>query len=159
MDVRIRDIEDAVPRGSRRHAEALAESCGHVAVGGRILDLGYRFYAMPPGDVPSFFCRRFPAGRRSAAATLLAGIDPQTGQATLDDCRSPEAAIRSVRAGRAGVWNVRLTLGPRTIPLSDLRAVHWRREPQALAAIVQELVALAPAYPRACAVCRELEGG
>ena len=107
----------------------LARRCHHVAVDGRLTHLGYRFYPMPGSEVPSFFCKRFTAGAGSGAITLLAGYDPQTGEAVLEDCRSARDAARQIAAGRAGWWVVRLTYGARMLTLDELTGAFARRDP------------------------------
>ena len=115
MELRLLDIEET-PRSDIAHSTArLERRCNHVAVDGRLTALGYRFYPMPGSEVPSFFCKRFTAGNRTAAITLLAGYDPQTGEAVLEDCRSARDAARHIAAGRAGWWVVRLTYGARML--------------------------------------------
>jgi hypothetical protein len=154
MEVRLLDIEET-PRSDIAHSTArLSRRCNHVAVDGRLIPLGYRFYPMPGSEVPSFFCKRFIAGSRSAAITLLAGYDPQTGEAVLEDCRSARDAARHIAAGRAGWWVVRLTYGARMLHLDELTGSYARRDPAGYVAFVAELEALGLARRSTCPICR-----
>ena len=153
MELRLLDIEDT-SRSDIAHAAArLARRCHHVAVDGRLTHLGYRFYPMPGSEVPSFFCKRFTAGSRSGAITLLAGYDPQSGEAVLEDCRSAREAARHIAAGRAGWWVVRLTYGARMLNLEELTGPFSRRDPAGFAAFVAELDALGLARRSSCPIC------
>jgi hypothetical protein len=153
MEVRLLDIEEPARRNLANAAARLARRCNHVAVDGRLTHLGYRFYPMPGSEVPSFFCKRFTAGGRPAAITLLAGYDPQTGEAVLDDCRSTREAARQIGAGRAGWWVVRLTFGARMLHLAELTGSYARRDPAGFEAFVAELDALGLARPASCPIC------
>ncbi len=153
MEVRLLDIESAPRVDASSRVSRLRRRCPHVAVDGRLTALGYRFYAMPGSDVPSFFCKRFRAGTGGAALTLLAGIDPQTGEAVLDDCRSASEAATEIASGRAGTWLLRVTYGARMVALDELCGTFAHREPAAFAAIAAELEALGPALRSACSLC------
>jgi len=157
MELRLLDIAET-PRSDIAHSTArLERRCNHVAVDGRLTSLGYRFYPMPGSEVPSFFCKRFTAGNRTAAITLLAGYDPQTGEAVLEDCRSAREAARHIAAGRAGWWVVRLTYGARMLNLDELTGSYARRDPAGFAAFVAELDALGLARRASCPICHPEE--
>lgn len=158
MELRLLDIEESGRTDHVTAAARLAQRCRHTAVDGRLTALGYRFYPMPGSEVPSFFCKRFEAGERSAAITLLAGYDPQTGEAVLEDCRSDRDAARQIAAGRGGWWIVRLTYGPRMLTLDELTGSFARRDPLAAAAFVSELDALGLTCRSACPICRPDDG-
>lgn len=127
--------------------------CGHVAPGAEVLERGYRFMPMPGADVPPFLIRRFQAGARPAAVTLLAGVDPETGDDVAGDLPDALALARLLAVGRGGVWLLRLSLGARTIGLDELEALA-RRDPLAAAAFAAELVALEPLTHDDCPICR-----
>jgi len=134
MELRLLDIEET-PRSDIAHSTArLARRCHHVAVDGRLTPLGYRFYPMPGSEVPSFFCKRFTAGSRSA-----------------------RDAARHIAAGRAGWWVVRLTYGARMLNLDELTGSYARRDPAGFAAFVAELDALGLARRASCPICHPEE--
>jgi hypothetical protein len=147
MELRLLDIGEPAPAHPAVRAADLLTRCLHVAGDGRLETLGYRFYPMPDSEVPSFFAKRFSAGRRNGAVTLLAGIDPRSGDAVADD-----EAIRAT-LGRASWWLVRLTYGARMITLEELTGTIARRDPAAFAAFADELDALSLARRSACPVC------
>jgi hypothetical protein len=138
MELRLLDIEEAAPAEASARAEALGDRCLHVAGDGRLVALGYRFYPMPDSEVPSFFAKRFSAGRRNGAVTLMAGIDAQTGE--------PSDAVTAW-------WLVRLTYGARMITLEELTGTIAARDPDAFRAYADELDALGLARRSACPVC------
>src|SRR5947209_7374000 len=135
MEVRLLDVEGAPVTSLAAVAARLSERCPHVPVDDGIFERGYRFYPMPGSEIPAFFCRRFRAGSRGAALTLFCGVDPTTGEALLESCRSADEARRRLKADAVGLWLVRVTYGPRTIRLDELTGAFWRREPEAFAAI------------------------
>ena len=108
---------------------------------------------MPLSELPSFFVKRFQAGDRTSAITLLAGIDPATGDPVLEDCRSPHDAARRIHAGRGGWWVVRITYGARMVSMEELTADLSSREPLAFAAFAAELNALGLPVPGSCPIC------
>jgi hypothetical protein len=154
MELRLLDIEESSRTDHAKAVQRLARRCQHAAADSRLTSLGYRFYPMPGSEVPSFFCKRFEAGERSGAITLLAGYDPQTGEAVLEDCRSQRDAARQIAAGRGGWWVVRLTYGPRMLTLDELTGSFARRDPLAAATFVSELDALGLSCRSACPICR-----
>jgi hypothetical protein len=147
MELRLLDIGEAGRANPAVRAADLRTRCLHVAGDGRLETLGYRFYPMPGSEVPSFFAKRFAAGRRNGAITLLAGIDPRSGEPVGDD-----DATHAVR-GRASWWVVRVTYGPRMITLEELSGTIARRDPAAFGAFADELDALGLARQSACPVC------
>ena len=155
MELRLLDIEEAPRTDGSAHAANLSERCHHVSIDGRLTSLGYRFYPMPSSEVPSFFCKRFTAGDRGAAITLLAGFDPATGEAVLEDCRSSREAARRIAGGRAGWWLVRITYGARMLTMDELVSEFSAREPTAFAAFAAELDALGLPHRSACPICRD----
>lgn len=154
MELRLLDIEETTTPEAALTTSRLTRRCHHVAVDGRLTHLGYRFYPMPGSEIPSFFCKRFQAGERSAAITLLAGYDPVTGDAVLEDCRSAREAARQIAAGRGGWWVVRLTYGARMLSLDELSGALARRDPVGLAAFLNELAALGLTRRASCPICR-----
>jgi hypothetical protein len=154
MELRLLEIDEhAGTMLEARRPGALADRCQHVAVDGRLTTLGYRFYPMPSGDVPSFFCKRFSVGDRTGAITLLAGIDARTGDAILDDCRSAREAARLIARSHAGWWVIRLSFGARMLTFPELEGSFAEREPAAHAAFLAELDALGARANDACPIC------
>jgi hypothetical protein len=157
MELRLLEIEEAPRTDRATHVADLSERCHHVSIDGRLTSLGYRFYPMPSAEVPSFFCKRFPAGDRNGAITLLAGYDPATGEAALEDCRSAREAARRIASGRAGWWLVRITYGARMLTMDELTSVFATREPVAFASFAAELDALGLPQRAACPICRDAD--
>ena len=122
MELRLLDIEET-PAPDLAHSTArLARRCQHVAVDGRLTP---RLPVLPDAGLrDAVVLLQALHGRRprSGAITLLAGYDPQTGEAVLEDCRSARDAARQIAAGRAGWWVVRLTYGARMLTLDELPA-------------------------------------
>jgi hypothetical protein len=152
MELRLLDIEAATP-DTDAVTEWVAGRCPHLPVDDRLTALGYRFYNLGDGDLPPFFSRRFRAGLRTAAMTLLGGVDPRTGEGVLDGCRSADDAARAVSRGQGGHWLLRLTYGARTISLDELAGPIAARDPEALLAFAGQLRALGLAARGDCGVC------
>ena len=155
MELRLLDIEEAPRTDVATCAAMLSERCQHVSIDGRLTSLGYRFYPMPSSEVPSFFCKRFVAGDRTGAVTLLAGFDPSTGEPVLEDCRSAREASRRIAGARAGWWLVRITFGARMLTIDELTSEFPAGEPAAFASFAAELDALGLTTRSACPICRD----
>ena len=84
------------PRDSRGGASTRRSTAALTA-------LGYRFYPMPGSEVPSFFCKRFAAGQRSGAITLLAGVRPADRRGRARGLPLERDAARQIAAGRGGL--------------------------------------------------------
>jgi hypothetical protein len=140
----VRDLDAAVSE--------LRGRCEHVVVDERLPALGYRFFGFAGAELPPVFIRRFEAGDGAGAITLMAGVDPRSGEGVLDAASPSEAADR-IAAGSAGVWTVRLTLGARMLSIDDLCALR-HREPSVLTCFAAELRALGPGQRSACPLCR-----
>jgi hypothetical protein len=147
----IEDVENSRP--SARAAE-LRRACGHVHGDPAWLSSGYRFVALPSGELPSFFCRRLElADGGVVAVTLLAGLDPTTGAPVLEAARNPKMAARALTAGPAGVWLVHLTIGNRTVQLGELAsALLGTPGPEALA-LANAVSALQLLPRQTCPLC------
>jgi hypothetical protein len=158
MEIRLLEVEEAPATSLPAQASSLARSCEHVPIDGRVNALGYRFFPMPGSELPSFFVKRFCAGDRGGAITLLAGMDPATGEAVLEDCRSAAEAARRLARGEAGLWLVQLSYGARRISMDDLRGAFGARHPQAAAAFTSQLSALVPLERDRCPICRPAAG-
>lgn len=128
--------------------------CGHVAVGADVLARGYRFMPMPGADVPPFLVRRLQVGARPAAVTLLGGVDPASGDAIAEDVADAFELARLLAVGRGGLWMLRLSLGARTLALTDIRDELAQRDPLAASAFAAELALLVPLARDACPLCR-----
>jgi hypothetical protein len=157
MELRLLDIEATTPDDDSL-AEWVGGRCPHLPVDDRLLSLGYRFYNLGDSELPPFFSRRFRAGLRTAAATLLGGVDPATGDGVLDGCYDADDAARAVSHGRGGHWIVRLTYGARTVSLEEVAGPIGARDPKALQAFAGELRALGLATREACRTCCDADG-
>jgi hypothetical protein len=157
MEIRLLEVEEAPATGLPAQALSLARSCEHVPLDGRVNALGYRFFPMPGSELPSFFVKRFTAGDRGGAITLLAGIDPATGEAVLEDCKSAAEAARRLARGEAGLWLLQLSYGARRIALDDLDGTFGARHPETAAAFRRQLAALVPLERHRCPICSPAE--
>ena len=153
MELRLLDIEAAADVDGDDLAAWVASRCPHVPADDRLVAIGYRFYHLGESELPPFFSRRFRAGLRTAAMTLLGGIDPKTGEGILDGCESAEDAARALGSGRGGHWLLRLTYGARTITLQELAGPIAARDPAALRAFAGELRALGLGESPDCRTC------
>lgn len=153
MQIRLLDVEQAAPAGLGAQAADLVRRCEHVPLDARVTSLGYRFYPMPGSELPSFFAKRFTAGDRGGAITLLAGIDPRTGAGVLEDCESSAEATQRISRGESGLWLVRLSYGARSISFTELLQSFSTVRPHAFSAFAAELYALAPLERAACPLC------
>ena len=86
-------------------AQRVARSCTHGLVPARPAEAGYRYHDLG-GDHPPFYLRRFRLGERSAAVSLIGPVERSWG---LD-----------AEPGAAAVAQVRLHVGMRTIPWSEM---------------------------------------
>jgi hypothetical protein len=154
MELRALEVAEAPTTGRARLATALRDCCGHVAADARVRERGFRFVRAPGGDVPSFFCKRVSAGSGPAAITLLAGVDPLTGDDL--DCPHDAPPVQWLAAGRGGVWTVRLTVGARTISIDELVSSFWSSNSAIFATLAEELDALSPLRRASCELCRLL---
>ncbi len=148
----VEDIESSSP-GAR--AAELRRACGHVHGDAGWLSHGYRFVALPGAELPSFLCRRVElADGGVVAVTLLAGIDPKTGAPVLEAARNSEMAALALADGPAGVWLVHLTIGNRTVQLSELAsALLGSPGPEALA-LARAASSLQLLARQECPLCR-----
>jgi hypothetical protein len=135
-------------------AAALRRCCGHVEGTPELAERGFRFYPMPGGDLPHFFCKRLELGGRLASLTVLAGIDTATGEPVLEDCRTTAEAREALAAGPAGTWLVRVMVGNATVAWPDLTSRLVRGDAEAFAALSDELLALPLHARRTCPICK-----
>lgn len=133
----------------------LRSLCGHVAVDAEVLARGYRFVPMPGSELPPFLVRRVQAGSRPVAITLLAGIDPETGEAVAEDADDVLELARRLAVGRGGLWTMRLSVGARTLTVDELIDEVIVQDPLSAAALVSELSALRPLSRSSCPCCRD----
>ena len=84
MELRLLDIAEPELADPADLVDWVATRCPHLPVDDRLVALGYRFYHLGDSELPPFFSRRFTAGRRNGAITLLGGVDPKTGEGVLD---------------------------------------------------------------------------
>jgi hypothetical protein len=153
MELRLLDVAESTAADPAALAAWIRGRCPHVPVDDRLVALGYRFYNLGEGELPPFFSRRFTAGRRNGAVTLLGGVDPRTGEGVLDGCHSADDAGRMLGSGRGGHWLLRLTYGARTITFAELASTIASRDPGALLAFAGELRALGVAEAARCRLC------
>ena len=155
IDLRLQSVEEAHEAVPGDQAAALRRACGHARGEVSLVDAGFRFYAMPAGsELPSFLNRRLTlADGRTAAITLLAGVDPASGEEVLTDCASTADARAELDAGRGGLWLVRLTLGNATVGWGELTSRLARQDPSAFTALASALLALPLETRRQCPSC------
>ena len=156
IDLRLLGVEEVARVDPARQAADLRRGCGHAIGEPRLLrEGGFRFYPMSGGELPHFLNRRFTVDEtRSGALTLLAGLDPASGDAVLEGCRTSDEASRELAAGPGGIWLVRVTLGNATISWQEISGLLVRRDPVAFAAIAGELLSLTLCRRSACPLCR-----
>ena len=156
IDLRVVSVEAARHTSLADQAAALRRLCGHARGELSLVDeCGFRFYAMPSGELPSFLNRRVElADGRSASITLLAGLDETTGAPALDECESTEDARRALAEGRGGTWLVRVTVGNATVGWHELSASLARSDPAAFSGLAGELLALPLNRRRSCPLCK-----
>ena len=155
MELRLLDIAEPELSDPADLVDWVATRCPHVPVDDRLVSLGYRFYHLGESDVPPFFSRRFTAGLRNGAVTLLGGVDPKTGEGVLDGVTTADDAARLLGRGRAGHWLLRLTYGARTVSFGELATTVAMRDPGALLAFAGELRALGVHDAAACRLCAD----
>jgi hypothetical protein len=155
IGLRALSIEPAAGDHATDRAAALRRACGHVEGSPRLIDeLGFRFYPIPHGDLPHFLCCRFTAGRGNAAITLVAGIDPRSGEPVLEDCRTSAEAARELAQGPASLWLLRVTVGASATGLAELAGRLRHADPAAFDAIAVRLLALPLLGPAGCPLCQ-----
>jgi hypothetical protein len=154
IDLRLLGVEEPSATRPADVAARLRRACGHTAAGAALLDAGFRFYPMPGGDLPPFLNRRLtlPDGR-VGALTLVAGIDAATGEAVLEGCRTQEEARRTLAQGPTGTWLIRLTLGNRSVSLSELTTGLPHADPVGFGVFARALDELPLLTARACPLC------
>ena len=142
-------------RPSDAERAALARACGHAIGDPDLIErLGYRFYAMPGADLPSFLNKRFPVGAaRTAALTLVAGIDAESRDDALEACHSSADAALELRRLPATLWLVRVAVGNTTITWRDLAGAFADADPAAFAAVAAELRGLKLCVASSCPLC------
>jgi hypothetical protein len=154
IDLRALSVEESRHDEPADRAAVLRRACGHARAGAAVLDAGYRFFPMRGGDVPHFLNRRFTCSDgRAGSITLIAGIDPATGEAPLDGCRTMSDARAALERVGAATFLVRVTLGNDSIDWPELATSLSRNDPAAFDAISSGLLALPLATRRACEVC------
>ena len=155
MELRLLEIGDVTPTAPASVAVSLRGLCGHVPLDARVLGRGYRFFPMPGADLPSFLVKRLHLGGRPAAAvTLLAGVEPGTGESLLDGCRTPDAVGAAIGSVRGAVCAARLTVGARNLTLDEFTSTLWQQDPEVFMMIAGEFSALAPLKQDGCELCR-----
>jgi hypothetical protein len=135
-------------------AAALRRCCGHLEGSPELAERGFRFYPMPGGDLPHFFCKRLDLGGRLASLTVLAGIDTVTGEPVLESCRSTAEAREALAAGPAGTWLVRVMVGNASVAWPELTSRLVRSDAEAFAALSDELLELPLHLRRTCPICK-----
>ena len=159
MELPLLETRDAAPPGPASVPASLRGLCGHVPLDERVPARGYRFFPMPGADLPSFLVRRLAvAGRPAAAVTLLGPLDPRTGEALLESCATPSAAIAAIGSLRGAVCLARLTVGPRNLSMHRFTTTFRQQEPYLFSMIASELIALAPLRRDDCELCRHENG-
>lgn len=155
--VRATDVESP-PLGIESGAP-LSAACGHVLGDRTLLKRGYRPFASSGGDLPPFLIRRLvlPDGRR-ISVTVLAGVDPTTGDGALERSTTGEQIAVALRQRPACIFRVLLTVGNATIAWQELATSLARTDGPAYEAFVAELSALPMVARRACPVCRADRG-
>lgn len=153
--VRALAVEDVSALSPAVQAATLRRACGHaLGEGALVRERGYRFFPSTGGDLPHFLNRRLElSDGRTVAVTLLAGMDPVSGDDVLDGCRTPRAAAAALDL-EGGIWLVRLTLGVSTVGWSELTGSLPLRDATAFAALASELLALKLCRKRVCPLCR-----
>ncbi len=155
IDLRLLAVEETRQATPADRAAALRRCCGHLEGTPELVDRGFRFYPMPGGDLPHFFCRRLELGSgRLASLTVLAGIDTATGDPVLEDCRTTADAREALAAGPAGTWLVRLMVGNATVAFTELTSRLVRGDAEAFAALSDELLELPLHLRRTCPICK-----
>jgi hypothetical protein len=155
IDLRLLAVEEGRGATPADRAAALRRCCGHVDGTPDLAERGFRFYPMPGGDLPHFFCKRLDVGGgRTASLTLLAGIDTVTGEQVLEDCRTTAEAREALASGPAGTWIARVMVGNASIAWPDLTSRLVRGDAEAFAALSDELLALPLHVRRTCPICK-----
>ena len=153
MRVRVTEVE--VPSLGVARGAPLSAACGHVLGDRTLLKRGYRPFASLGSDLPPFLIRRLilPDGRHSSV-TVLAGVDPTTGEDALERSTSGEQIAMALRQRPACIFRVLLTVGNATVSWHELVTSLERTDPQAHRAFASELSELPMVARRACPVCR-----
>jgi hypothetical protein len=155
IDLRLLAVEETRRAAPADRAATLRRCCGHVEGGPELVERGFRFYPMPGGDLPHFFCKRLDlGGGRLASLTVLAGIDTATGDPVLEECRTTTEARETLVAGPAGTWIVRVMVGNASIAWPELTSRLVRGDAEAFEAISDELLSLPLHVRRTCPICK-----
>jgi hypothetical protein len=155
MELRLLEIGDSAPTAPASVAVSLRGLCGHVRLDPDVVDRGYRFFPMAGDEVPSFLVKRLAAGGRPVAAiTLIGAVDPQTGEALLDEVGTPGGVGAAIGSAAGGICSARLSVGPRSVTIEDFRTAFWQQDPEVFMMIAGEFAALAPLRQDDCELCR-----
>jgi hypothetical protein len=147
----IEDVESSTP--AARAAE-FRRACGHVRGDASWLARGYRFVALPGAELPSFLIRRRELGDGGVVAvTLLAGLDPLTGMPVLEGATDSAMAANALAGGPRSVWLVHLTIGNRTVQLSELASTLLGAPAPEELALAEEASALGLLPRQGCPLC------
>ena len=153
MRVRVTDVEG--PSLEVAHGAPLSAACGHVLGDRTLLKRGYRAFASIGGEVPPFLIRRLVlADGRQMSVTVLAGVNPATGDCALEGSTTSDAISAALRQRPACIFRVLLTVGNATISWQELVTSLERADRPAYEAFEAELSALPLLAKRACPACR-----
>ena len=133
----------------------LASACGHLLGDRTLVKRGYRAFASIGGDVPPFLIRRVVlADGRRVSVTVLAGVDPATGECALESPATSDEISAALRQQPAFIFRALLTVGNATVSWQELTTSLEKADRPAYDAFASELVALPLLAKRACPICR-----
>ena len=133
-------IGHAVRRVNLHDADRIMRSCSHVTIPSHPAAAGYRYLDLG-GDHPPFYVRRLSLADRSAAVVLRAPVELTAGD--------------EAERGAPAVARCELTVGPRSIPWSELLTFTTMRGESAILAqrAVDAVTELNLLQPDICPVC------
>ena len=155
--VRATDVESQALENPR--ATSLSAAFGHVLGDRSLLERGVRPFASIGPEVPPFLiCRvALPDGRR-VSVTVLAGVDPTTGESALERSTTSEQIALALRQRPACIFRVLLTIGNATVSWQEFMSSLIQTDELAYRSFAAELSALPMVAGRACPVCKAGRG-